>query len=211
MAGVVHKLVAKLVVDFGPALDDAEPVAFGVGCDGAVCALDSRGEELRSNALGEGTRTGTEPLYFVDALNVAGDGEVWVYDGRFLVRIVRGEYRRWEARDTGAHALAVRGERVFFVDRSTGRFLQLGADGVARVEGGVADVVIIVDESGEPLGNATSRGVGGDLYLFKDTRVSGMSEDEIVRDFPDLTSDDIRACLAFAADRERRLFIVPAA
>jgi uncharacterized protein (DUF433 family) len=33
----------------------------------------------------------------------------------------------------------------------------------------------------------------------------GMTEDEILRDFPYLTRDDIRACLAFAADRERRL------
>ena len=28
-------------------------------------------------------------------------------------------------------------------------------------------------------------------------------------DFPDLTAEDIRACLAFAADRERRLRVVP--
>ena len=33
----------------------------------------------------------------------------------------------------------------------------------------------------------------------------GMTEDEILADFPDLTRDDIRACLAFAAARERRL------
>ena len=39
---------------------------------------------------------------------------------------------------------------------------------------------------------------------------SGMSAEEIIRDFPDLTAEDIRACLAFAADRERRLFTVSA-
>ena len=39
----------------------------------------------------------------------------------------------------------------------------------------------------------------------------GMSPDEILADFPDLTAEDIRACLAFAADRERRLWVVPAA
>jgi uncharacterized protein (DUF433 family) len=33
----------------------------------------------------------------------------------------------------------------------------------------------------------------------------GMTEDEILRDFPYLTREDIRACLAFAADRERHL------
>ena len=38
---------------------------------------------------------------------------------------------------------------------------------------------------------------------------SGMSIDEILADFPDLTDEDIRACLAFAADRERRLRVVP--
>lgn len=39
---------------------------------------------------------------------------------------------------------------------------------------------------------------------------SGMSAEEIIHDFPDLTAEDIRACLAFAADRERRLSTVPA-
>ena len=37
---------------------------------------------------------------------------------------------------------------------------------------------------------------------------SGMSEDEILDNFPDLTREDIRACLAFAADRERNLAMV---
>ncbi len=34
---------------------------------------------------------------------------------------------------------------------------------------------------------------------------SGMSEDEILADFPDLEREDIRAALSFAAERERRL------
>jgi uncharacterized protein (DUF433 family) len=38
-----------------------------------------------------------------------------------------------------------------------------------------------------------------------------MSEAEILRDFPDLTAEDIRACLAFAADRERKLVSIPPA
>ena len=33
----------------------------------------------------------------------------------------------------------------------------------------------------------------------------GMSEDQILADFPSLTREDIRACLSFAATRERRL------
>jgi uncharacterized protein (DUF433 family) len=38
----------------------------------------------------------------------------------------------------------------------------------------------------------------------------GMSPEEIVAEFPDLTVEDIRACLAFAADRERKLAMLPA-
>ena len=39
----------------------------------------------------------------------------------------------------------------------------------------------------------------------------GMTEDEIVRDFPSLERDDVRSALAFAAARERRLAESPAA
>ena len=35
-----------------------------------------------------------------------------------------------------------------------------------------------------------------------------MTQEEILRDFPDLTAEDIKACLAFAADRERKLLTV---
>jgi uncharacterized protein (DUF433 family) len=38
-----------------------------------------------------------------------------------------------------------------------------------------------------------------------------MSEDAILTDFPQLTRDDIRACLALAAERERRILSIPAA
>lgn len=37
----------------------------------------------------------------------------------------------------------------------------------------------------------------------------GMEEEEILSDFPELTRDDIRACLAFAANRERQLAVLP--
>lgn len=43
------------------------------------------------------------------------------------------------------------------------------------------------------------------VYDVLEYLAGGMSEDAIVADFPDLTREDIRACLAFAADRERRL------
>jgi len=40
---------------------------------------------------------------------------------------------------------------------------------------------------------------------------AGMSEDEILADFPSLTREDIRACLAYAAEREHLLRSTPAA
>ena len=39
---------------------------------------------------------------------------------------------------------------------------------------------------------------------------AGQSHQEIVADFPELTETDIRACLAYAADRERRLLTASA-
>lgn len=38
---------------------------------------------------------------------------------------------------------------------------------------------------------------------------SGMSYDEIILDFPELTLEDIKACLAYAADREHKLQHAP--
>jgi uncharacterized protein (DUF433 family) len=34
---------------------------------------------------------------------------------------------------------------------------------------------------------------------------AGMSHQQILADYPELTDDDIRACLGYAADRERRI------
>jgi hypothetical protein len=49
------------------------------------------------------------------------------------------------------------------------------------------------------------RGMRITVYDVLEYLASGMSEREILDDFPDLTQEDIRACLAFAADRERKL------
>jgi predicted nuclease of predicted toxin-antitoxin system/uncharacterized protein (DUF433 family) len=43
------------------------------------------------------------------------------------------------------------------------------------------------------------------VYDVLEYLASGMSESEIIADFPELTAADIRNCLVFAADRERRL------
>jgi uncharacterized protein (DUF433 family) len=60
---------------------------------------------------------------------------------------------------------------------------------------------------GKPCGRGTRITVGDVLgYL-----ASGTSEDQILEDFPQLVREDIRACLAYAAERERRTQSVPAA
>ena len=48
------------------------------------------------------------------------------------------------------------------------------------------------------------------VYDVLEYLASGMSEAQILADFPDLTGEDVRACLAFAADRERKMVSVPA-
>jgi len=40
---------------------------------------------------------------------------------------------------------------------------------------------------------------------------AGTAEDQLLKEFPQLTHDDIRACLAYAAERERRTVGIPAA
>jgi len=47
------------------------------------------------------------------------------------------------------------------------------------------------------------------VYEVLEYLASGMTEDKLLADFPDLTREDIRACLAFAADRERKSVSVP--
>ena len=64
---------------------------------------------------------------------------------------------------------------------------------------------LITVESGKRGSQPCIRGLRITVYDVLDYLASGMSIEEILRDFPDLTEEDIRACLAFAADRERRL------
>jgi uncharacterized protein (DUF433 family) len=68
---------------------------------------------------------------------------------------------------------------------------------------------LITIEPGKRGGKPCIRGLRITVYDVLDYLASGMSEVEILRDFPDLTADDLRACLAFAADRERKLDSVP--
>ena len=68
---------------------------------------------------------------------------------------------------------------------------------------------IITIEPGKRGGKPCIRGLRITVYDVLDYLASDMTESEILEDFPDLTAEDIKACLAFAADRERRLMSVP--
>lgn len=60
---------------------------------------------------------------------------------------------------------------------------------------------------GKPCIRGTRIAVGDILgYL-----AGGMSDDQLLADFPQLSHEDIRACLAYAAERERRTLSIPAA
>jgi uncharacterized protein (DUF433 family) len=67
---------------------------------------------------------------------------------------------------------------------------------------------IITLEPGKRSGKATIRGMRITVYDVLDYLASGMTPDEIIKDFPYLTREDIQACLSFAADRERRVTVV---
>ena len=67
----------------------------------------------------------------------------------------------------------------------------------------------ITIEPGKRGGKPCIRGLRITVYDILDYLASGMTEQEILQDFPDLTREDIRACLAFAADRERKLVTIP--
>jgi uncharacterized protein (DUF433 family) len=63
---------------------------------------------------------------------------------------------------------------------------------------------IITLEPGKRSGKPCIRGLRVTVYDVLDYLASGMTHADILRDFLYLTEQDIRACLAFAADRERK-------
>ena len=58
-------------------------------------------------------------------------------------------------------------------------------------------------------GKPCIRGLRITVYDVLEYLASGMTEAELLEDFPDLEREDIRAVLAFAAERERRLVSIP--
>jgi uncharacterized protein (DUF433 family) len=64
---------------------------------------------------------------------------------------------------------------------------------------------VITIEDGKMGGKPCIRGLRITVSDVLDYMASGMTHEEILSDFPDLTEEDLRACLAFAADRQRKL------
>ncbi len=69
---------------------------------------------------------------------------------------------------------------------------------------------IITIEPGKRSGKPCIRGLRVTVYDVLEYLAAGMTPEQIVNDFPYLTLEDIQACLAFAADGERRLSILSA-
>jgi uncharacterized protein (DUF433 family) len=64
---------------------------------------------------------------------------------------------------------------------------------------------IITIEPGKRGGRSCIRGMRIAVADVLGWLAAGMTPEEILSDYPELTEDDIRACLAYAADRQRRL------
>lgn len=65
----------------------------------------------------------------------------------------------------------------------------------------------ITIEPGKRSGKPCIRGMRITVQDVLEYMASGMTGDEILGDFPELEADDLKACLQFAAERERRLAI----
>lgn len=63
-------------------------------------------------------------------------------------------------------------------------------------------------EPGKRGGKPCIRGLRITVYDVLEMLASGMSALDVIADFPELEAEDIQACLAFAADRERRILAV---
>lgn len=64
---------------------------------------------------------------------------------------------------------------------------------------------IITIEPGKRGAKPCIRGLRVTVYDVLGYLASGMSQEQILQDFPCLTAEDIRACLEYAADREHTL------
>ncbi len=68
---------------------------------------------------------------------------------------------------------------------------------------------IITIEPEKRGGKPCVRGLRITVYEVLEYLANVMTEAEILDDFPDLTGEDLKACIAYAADRERRFMTAP--
>ena len=76
-----------------------------------------------------------------------------------------------------------------------------------RNEMGTNHQKIITLEPGKRSGKPTIRGLRITVYDVLSYLAAGMTQEQILADFPSLTAEDIQACLSFAADRERQFTV----
>lgn len=67
---------------------------------------------------------------------------------------------------------------------------------------------IITIEAGKRSGKPCIRGLRITVYDILEYLASGMTPDEILEDFDYLTKEDIQACFAYAADREKNTLVI---
>jgi uncharacterized protein (DUF433 family) len=66
---------------------------------------------------------------------------------------------------------------------------------------------IITIEPGKRGGKPCIRGMRITVYDILSYLAAGMTHEQVLEDFPYLTEEDILACLAYAADRERQMLV----
>lgn len=71
---------------------------------------------------------------------------------------------------------------------------------------GYQDIITI--EPGKRGGKPCIRGMRITVYDVLEYLASGMSQEQVLKEFPYLTEEDILACLAYAADREKSLLVI---
>lgn len=67
---------------------------------------------------------------------------------------------------------------------------------------------LITIEQGKRNGKPCIRNLRITVYDILEYLASGMTTEEIIKDFPELNREDVLACLSFAADRERKSVIL---
>ena len=111
--------------------------------------------------------------------------------------------------------MCVAGRPTRHARRARSPMASRAADAIAK--GRIADYPppmnyreIITIEPDKRSGKPCIRGTRMTVTDVLEYLAGGMTHQELLDEFPDLTEEDIRACLAFAADRERKLASLPA-